>query len=319
MDRHPVRPILRKPGKMTAGPVLVLAIATSTIVVGPLILGFAALASDRSTEVKPAPPGPGWRLIAASTLLYVLAFNLTFFIQELFLVLPKALTPGLRPTLYHNNHSWEGTNPLAALFQGTGASATLLVGLFCLWLLHRPRWRSNGARLFLLWMAYCGCFMALPQVVIGALSPASDLGMAMGYLQLGTSGRLGAALLVLGLMPLLALQLCRPALETANSAEAVAHPRARTRFVLEAVALPALLGSVLVIPFRMPREMLEVALVPLLVILPGIPWIQAGAWRVRKVTARGAATAWPLAYPLVAVVALLLFFQLVLRPGIRFY
>jgi hypothetical protein len=32
-----------------------------------------------------------------STLLYTLAFNLTFFIQELFLVVPKALTPGLRP------------------------------------------------------------------------------------------------------------------------------------------------------------------------------------------------------------------------------
>jgi hypothetical protein len=39
------------------------------------------------------------RLTLSSALLYSLAFNLTFFIQELLLVVPKALTPGLHPTL----------------------------------------------------------------------------------------------------------------------------------------------------------------------------------------------------------------------------
>ena len=66
---------------------------------------------------------PTWRLPIASALLYTLAYNLTFFIQELFLVVPKALTPGLRPTLFHNNHTWQGDHPLASLFQGTGALA----------------------------------------------------------------------------------------------------------------------------------------------------------------------------------------------------
>ncbi len=37
-----------------------------------------------------------WKLTLASALLYALAFNLVFFVQELFLVLPKALTPGPR-------------------------------------------------------------------------------------------------------------------------------------------------------------------------------------------------------------------------------
>jgi len=36
-----------------------------------------------------------WKLTSASALIYTLAFNLIFFIQELFLVLPKAFTPGL--------------------------------------------------------------------------------------------------------------------------------------------------------------------------------------------------------------------------------
>jgi hypothetical protein len=304
---------------MAAGPTWILATAALTIVAGPLALGLASHVSARTPHDVPAASAPGWRLTAASTLLYVLAFNLTFFIQELFLVLPKALTPGLRPTLYHNNHGWEGANPLAALFQGTGALATLAVGLLCLWLLRRPRPWSGSTRLLLFWMAYCGCFMALPQVVIGALSQGSDLGMAMGYLQLGAGARLGAGLLVLGLMPLVALQLRQPALAIADSPASIASPGARTRFVFRAVVLPALLASALVIPFRIPREWLEVVLVPLLVMLPGIPWIQAGAWRLRGAAANGTATAWPLAYPFAAVVALLLFFQLVLRPGIRFY
>jgi hypothetical protein len=55
------------------------------------------------------------RRALSSALLHTLAFNLTFFVQELFLVVPKALTPGLHPTLFHNNHHWEGTSPLAAL------------------------------------------------------------------------------------------------------------------------------------------------------------------------------------------------------------
>ncbi|TPG48486.1 hypothetical protein EAH75_08490 [Rhodanobacter glycinis] len=304
---------------MTAGPMLILAIAALTIVAAPLAWGMAGAMSARRAHDDHAAIAGSRRLTAASTLLYVLAFNLTFFIQELFLVLPKALTPGLRPTLYHNNHGWEGTNPLAGLFQGTGALATLAVGLFCLWMLGQPRKRSDGTRLFLYWMAYCGCFMALPQVVIGSLSPGSDVGMAMSYLHLGETARIGAGLLALGLMPVIALQLRRPALELAHVGEHVESPGSRARFVFRVITLPALLATALVIPFRVPRELLEVLVVPLLVLLCGVPWIQAGAWRVREVKANGSSTAPPLAYLFAAALGLLMLFQLVLRPGIRFY
>ena len=303
---------------MTAGPVLILAAAALTIVAAPLALGVAGAVSARRADGVRAAIAGGWRCTAASTLLCVLAFNLTFFIQELFLVLPKALTPCLRPTLYHNNHSWEGTNPLAGLFQGTGALATLAVGLFCLWRLGRPRERSDGTRLFLYWMAYCGCFMALPQVVIGSLSPGSDVGMAMSYLHLGETARIGAGLLALGLMPVIALQLRRPALELAQVREHVESPSFRARFVFRVITLPALLATALVIPFRVPRELLEVLVVPLLVLLCGIPWIQAGAWREREARANATASVPSPAYLFAAALGLLLFFQLVLRPGIRF-
>ena len=92
--------------------------ASIVLVAGPLLLGLAGWVHVRREQydVRPGLSAPGnWRLTIASALLYVLAFNLTFFIQELFLVLPKALTPGLRPTLFHNNHSWQGTSPLASI------------------------------------------------------------------------------------------------------------------------------------------------------------------------------------------------------------
>jgi hypothetical protein len=169
-----------------------------------------------------------WRQTIGSALLYTLAFNLTFFIQELFLVVPKALTPGLRPTLYHNNHLWLGENPLAHLLQGTGALAIFISAILCTLLLKGDRIRSTTVRLFLLWMAFSGFFQALPQVVIGAFVDNNHVGMALNY-------------------------------------------------------------------------------------------FADDAWRIKDVAAIRDPEPVPIAYPLAAVIALLLVFQLVLRPGIEFY
>lgn len=287
------------------------------LLVGPL--GLASVGLLRSSrEQVPSAPVPGWdrSLSISSTLLYTLAFNLTFFIQELFLVLPKALTPGLQPTLYHNNHKWAGEHPLASLFQGTGALATVLTALACIALLRHAR--GTTLRLFLVWMAYCGLFMALPQVVIGALSSGSDVGMAMDYLQLRPFAKTVSALVALAVMPVAALWLARPLLGLAEDPARIATPRSRTRFTLQVATLPVMVGTALVIPFRVPREALEVVLLPVLVAWIGVVWMQAGAWRLRGLEARGTgagSTGWLL----LAVVALLLVFQLLLRPGIEFF
>lgn len=306
---------------MTSETKLLLATAVLMLVAAPLAVLVAGVAKGGRTREGRCLVAGSWRCAASSTLLYVLAFNLTFLIQELFLVIPKALTPGLRPTLFHNNHTWEGTSALANLFQGTGALATGSIGLFCLWLLRRSRTRSDEVRLLLFWMAFCGCFMALPQIVIGALSPGSDIGMAMNYFDLDAPARTGMALVALVLMPIISLQLRRPALELAAAAALIDRPRARLRFMFLVVTLPALLGTALVIPFRLPREWVEVFGVPVLVVLAGVPWIQAGSWRVGELKAggSGANKVTTLACLLAAVVGLLLVFQIVLRPGIEFY
>ncbi|MDI9240262.1 hypothetical protein QLQ15_15235 [Lysobacter sp. LF1] len=82
--------------------------------------------------------------------------------------------------------------------------------------------------------------------------------------------------------------------------------------------MPVLLGTALIIPFRVPREAIEVVLLPVLVGVIGVPWMLAGAWRVRDARACGRQTD-SFVLPLLAAIALLLVFQLLLRPGIDFY
>src|SRR5476651_43789 len=132
------------------------------LIVAPLLLGLTGLLTARRAPVQ---AGSGraiawnWKLTITSALLYALAFNLIFFVQELFLVLPKALTPGLRPVLFHNNHTWAGANPLASLLQGTGALAILATGAGCALILRCMR-SSSLVRLLLIWMAYNGFFQS---------------------------------------------------------------------------------------------------------------------------------------------------------------
>src|SRR5262245_50289058 len=192
---------------------------------------------------------PGWRLAICSALLYTLAFNLTFFMQELFLVVPKALTPGLRPTLFHNNHTWEGQHPLASLFQGTGALAILVSGIACMVLLRGDRIRSMTVRLFVVWMAFHGFFQALPQVVMGAFNPGNDVGVAMDYFHMPADAKRVAA--IVALAALIPVGRC--------------VAREMLRVMPLKFSLSALTAIPLIIPFRVPREPLEVVLPPVLV------------------------------------------------------
>lgn len=298
---------------------LVVTATALVLVAGPLLLGMAGRIRAARTPA-PADSTPwDWKLGIVSALLHTLAFNLTFFIQELFLVLPKALTPGLRPTLFHNNHRWDGTHPLASLFQGTGVLATLLAAGVCALLLHRAGRRSVALRLFLIWMVYCGSFMALPQFVIGALSDRSDVGMAMAYLDLGATAKALVALVALAAIPLIALGLVAPLLGLAQHDAWIATARERSRFVFRVATLPALAAIVLIIPFRVPRELVEVVLLPAWVAVIGIAWMQAGAWWLGPAEAQGGSGIGSIIKPLIAVVLLFLVFQGLLRPGIRFY
>jgi hypothetical protein len=275
------------------------------------------IANGSTTIAAPSRGASGWKLTVTSALLYAIAYNLTFFIQELFLVLPKALLPGVHATLFHNNHTWEGQHPLTRLFQGTGALATLISGGVCAYFVRRRPPGAGMARLLLIWMAYSGLLQALVQAVIGALNPGNDVGMAMAYLGLGPAAKTLAALLALGAIAGVALMLIRPLLELADSPARLATAHARSTFMFRVGTLPALLGVLLIIPFRVPRELIEVLAPPVVDTVMGIVWMQAFAWRVRGAKPAGVLPAAAPLYAAAGLIGLLLLFQLVLRPGIR--
>jgi hypothetical protein len=295
--------------------ILILAIVLG----GPLLLGLAGLLRHEGGAWRRGGRPWDWRVTLRSALLYALAFNLIFFIQELFLVVPKALTPGLRPTLYHNNHGWEGDHPLAHLFQGTGALAILLTGLLFAGLVSRGAGRTANARLLILWIAFHGLFQSLPQVVVGAFVPQNDVGMAMDYLGMSPAAKATAALVALIAIVWTGLWLTRLLLAVADDNDRIDGAAARTHFIFAIAALPALIGIALIVPFRVPRELIEVVVPPIVVTLVGIGWIQGNAWRETRVRAGARPLDGPVAGPLVALIVLLLVFQLVLRPGIPFY
>jgi hypothetical protein len=105
----------------------------------------------------------------------------------------------------------------------------------------------------------------------------------------------------------------------AEDAREIDSAVARTGFVFRFATLPAVVAIALIIPFRVPRNWIEVVMVPVVVTLLGIVWMQAGAWLIRGVEAHGDSRNMSVGRLAGAVLALLLVFQLVLRPGIRFY
>ena len=255
----------------------------------------------------------GWPPIVHSALAFVLAFNLTFFLQELFLVLPKAMVPSLHPTLYHNDHDWTGNAPIAELYQGTGALAILLSGLIFSFIASR---RARPS-FFVLWMAFNGLFQSIPQFVVGAIAAGNDVGRAYDYLGMGTAGEALMALIALAAMPVAGIWLGRQFLAAAWDQGQLGSYCCRFGFLLRMAGLPTLVALPLIILFRVPRELVEVLAPPVLVPLFGYGWMQLAAFRPGAIKARGTRpeSVLPL---LAATAALLAIFQLVLRPGIPF-
>lgn len=259
-----------------------------------------------------------WRLSVASVLTCTLAFNLSFVFQEFFLVLPKAFVPGLHPVLFHNNHTWTGHNPLADLLQGTGVLADLVSGgLFLLLLRARPN-ASTTAKLLMFWMAFCGFFLGLPQIVIGTFVPANDFGTAMRAVGLSANERMVAALAAIIAMAICGGWLVHAFLRNFATACDSSTAGARMRFVALAASLPALASTMLSVPFREPRNALEVFLVPLIAILSGLLWMQGAAWRAAALQSQEQRARPNLLVPAAGLVGLLAIFQLLLRPGISF-
>lgn len=269
----------------------------------PLVVGIWRLKSA-SPDTRQFPP-------LGSVILCAMAFNLTFFWQELWLVIPKALTPGLSPILYHNDHSWKGSTEIAELLQGTGAIATLASGTGALWVLATCQRMSVSWQVFVFWMAFQGLFQALSQLAVGTVVPGNDVGRAIAYL--GATNIIKLILLIASIVGMFGAG----AVLARHFPLAISRPAANgTRGFPACLLITALLVVALSVAFRVPRNPVEVVAIPLIVNVIGIGWLTLGASLYpSRMNGDGIRTV-DTFRPIIALAVLLLLFQTVLRPGI---
>jgi hypothetical protein len=193
----------------------------AVMLIGPLVLALLsalrtnANGKQQSTDSE-SPCRASWALIVNSAVLYALAYNLTFLLQELLLVIPKAIY-GLQPILYHNNHRWLVSDPIEDLLQGSGALAVLVSGLLFCWVLSRQSRAQSLLKLFSIWMVYHGLTQSLQQVAFSVLNRNSDVSDALGYLGVGEVLRYSLAIAAVASLVYVGLFLTRPLLGFAPS------------------------------------------------------------------------------------------------------
>ena len=144
------------------------------------------------------------------------------------------------------------------VWQIVGPSLNMLAGV---------RRVSVTWRLFFFWMAFQGLYQSLSQLAIGTLLPGNDMGRALVWLGLGQSAKTALLVLAVALMAAAGAALARfwPAVSQ------------RTRRFAWHMLGATMLSILLVIPFRVPREPIEVVLIPFAVNLIGLGWLVLGA------------------------------------------
>ncbi len=257
---------------------------------------------------------PALPIIINSAVLYALAFNIIFFIQELFLALGKRWL-GLKAVLYHNNHNWFGEHPMDDLAQGYGAVAIFITGIIFLIIARWIRNSQHWALLFFIWMSFQGFAQSVPQFATAFMAPDTDTGQAFNYLGLGqTAGWIIAVVSILFMLMISSL-FSRFFLQLAPSGLATENASARFRYLAHIALLASVIGIVLIIPFRiMPWDR---AMAPVFVTLLTIPMVFANAWKIMPLVPVNSDTNKKIfAMPIILLVIVLLIFQLILAKGV---
>jgi hypothetical protein len=257
-----------------------------------------------------------WPLIVNSALLYALAYNLIFLLQELFLVIPKAIY-GLQPTLYHNNHRWMVSDPIADLLQGCGALTILICGLSFVAILFWQAKSRSQLKLFSIWMAYHGLTQSLFQFAFVILNSNGDVADALNYMGMGFAARVILVIAAAASLVLVGLLLARPLLEIASVSMAAATPGDRTKSVLQIGLLPAFIGVILIIPFRIPP--LDQMEGPITMVLPLLCTLAFARWAKEVEPVETAANQKINWIAVTALIGLLATFRLLLAPGVEFF
>ena len=294
---------------------MLIQIFVTTLFAGPIVWGVYNVYKYKGL---PAPRGMIKKAtLVNSAVFYALAYNIIFFLQELFLVLGKKAL-GLRSFLYHNNHTWEGEHFLSSLMQGSGALAIFIIGLVSLFIFRFLSKSGSEWKLFVLWLAFHGLIQSIPQVLFAALDPGTDVGEALvGYLKLGQTSLFFLAGVSTLLTALISIWFCRPLLGFISMDSDLSNPRIKIKYILTIAVGGALLGSLLVVPFRILP--LSQGITPFLVFILTIPWTWSAAPRSRPLSHNSNRINEKIFLaPIILLALLLVFFQLVLAPGMEF-
>lgn len=284
-----------------------------TLLVGPILWGLRNWVQYRGTA---APKNiVNYTTMINSAVLYALAFNLIFFLQELFLVLGKKAL-GLKAFLYHNDHNWVGEHPMTLLMQGSGALAIFLIGLLCL-LIFRFMPSAKGIwKLFVLWLAFHGLIQSIPQVMVVYFDPDTDVGEALvGYLNLSEPLLIILAIMSMTAAAMLSIWLSKQLLQFAPKNVDLNNPKAKLKYIRFIAVGAAIIGSILVVPFRILP--ISQAITPFIVFAFSIPWTWS-AVAMSKPVRRTLNNINEKVYwsPIVLLILLLIFFRFVLAPGL---
>ncbi|WP_420400274.1 hypothetical protein [Flagellimonas sp.] len=294
---------------------IIVQVCFAALLLGPILWGAFNWVSYKRLS---APKGMvTFNTLINSAVLYALAYNFIFFLQEVFLVLGKKVL-GLESSLYHNNHTWEGEHPMMHLMQGSGALAIFLIGLICLVIYRYIKNSQSIWKLFVLWLAFHGIIQSLPQVTVAYLAPNTDVGQALvGYLDLSQPLLIILALICIFATPLVVMLFGRLLFEFAPEDVDHSNPKVKFKYIRFIAVGAAFVGSLMIVPFRVPP--MSQAITPFIVFIYSIPWIWASAHTIKHVKhTPNRLDQKVYVLPIVLLVLLLIFFQLVLAPGIKF-
>ena len=283
------------------------------LLIVPILWGIYGYIKTRGTNKnKISYPGT---LIINSAMLYALAFNIIFFIQELFLALGKRWL-GLKAVLYHNNHNWYGKHPMDDLAQGYGAVAIFITAIICFIIARTMKHSTHWLQLFFLWMAFEGFAQSIPQFITAFMAPDTDTGQAFAYLGLSQTTGLIISISGIILMLLIGCLYSKYLLQLAPSNSITENAVSRFGYLSRIALFASIIGVILIIPFRiMPWER---ASAPFFVTLLSIPMVFANAWKIKpQQTVNNEVNQKIVFLPIILLIIVLLIFQLILAKGVE--
>ena len=207
---------------------------------------------------------------------------------------------------------------MTLLMQGSGALAIFLIGLICL-MFFRFMFNSKSIwKILVLWLSFHGLIQSIPQVMVSYFDSGTDVGEALiGYLHLSQSLLLILAIISIIAIAMISIWFSRQFLEFASDDLDMTNSRTKIKYIQYIAVGAAIIGSILVVPFRvMP---IHHAITPFIIFVFSIPWVWSAAAISKPIKPSSNKINKNIYWgPILLLVFSLIFFRLILTPGLKF-